>query len=79
MALFGVEKGVRIETDDGNADLLFGVSDPSVVGKMAPEGSLYLRSDGVSYKKTGPLDVDWEKASQAEGSAQAIIYGRSLV
>ena len=74
MALFGVENGVRIETDDGNADLLFGVSDPSVVGKMAPEGSLYLRSDGVSYKKTGPLDVDWEKASQAEGSAIGYLF-----
>lgn len=74
MALFGVENGVRIETDDGNADLLFGVSDPSVVGKTAPEGSLYLRSDGVSYKKTGPLDVDWEKASQAEGSAIGYLF-----
>jgi len=74
MALFGVENGVRIETSDGNADLLFGVSDPSVVGKAAPEGSLYLRSNGVSYKKTGPGDYDWELASQAEGAAIGYVF-----
>lgn len=74
MALFGVENGVRIETEDGVGDLLFGASDPSIVGKTAPEGSLYLKSDGVSYKKTGPDDTDWEKASQAEGSAIGYIF-----
>ena len=74
MALFGVEDGVRIETGEGMADLLFGTSDPSVVGKIAPEGSLYLRSNGVSFKKTGPLDTDWEKASQAEGAAIGYLF-----
>lgn len=74
MALFGVENGVRIETSDGTADLLYGVGDPSVTGKEAPEGSLYLRSNGVSYKKTGPLSTDWEKASQAEGSGVGYIF-----
>jgi hypothetical protein len=74
MALFGVEDGVRIETSDGKADLLFGVSDPSVTGKTAPEGSLYLRSNGVSFKKTGPEDTDWEKASQAEGAAIGYLF-----
>jgi len=74
MALFGVENGVRIETSDGSADLLFGVTDPSVSGKAAPEGSLYLRSTGVSYKKTGPGDHDWELASQAEGAAIGYIF-----
>ena len=74
MALFGVENGVRIETSDGNADLLFGVSDPSVSGKAAPEGSLYLRSNGLSFKKTGSGDYDWELASQAEGAAIGYIF-----
>jgi len=74
MALFGVENGVRIETSDGTADLLYGVSDPSISGKEAPEGSLYLRSNGVSYKKTGPGDYDWEKASQAEGSGVGYLF-----
>lgn len=74
MALFGVDNGVRIETDDGAADLLFGSSNPAVVGKVAPEGSLYLKSDGVSYKKTGIADTDWEKASQAEGAAIGYIF-----
>lgn len=74
MALFGVEDGVRIETSEGNADLLFGISDPSVSGKAAPEGSLYLRSNGVSFKKTGAGDYDWEKASQAEGAAIGYVF-----
>ena len=74
MALFGVDNGVRIETEDGSADLLFGIEDPSIVGKTAPEGSLYLKSDGVSYKKTGALDTAWEKASQAEGSAIGYLF-----
>ncbi len=74
MALFGVEDGVRIETSDGEADLLFGLSDPSVTGKAAPEGSLYLRSNGVSYKKTGAGDYDWEKASAAEGAGVGYVF-----
>ncbi len=74
MALFGVENGVRIETTDGDADLLFGISDPSVVGKAAPVGSLYLRSNGVSFKKVGALDTQWETASAAEGSAIGYVF-----
>lgn len=74
MALFGVEDGVRIETDEGNADLLFGISDPSVTGKAAPVGSLYLRSNGISFKKTGAGNYDWEKASQAEGAAIGYLF-----
>ncbi len=74
MALFGVENGVRIDTTDGSADLLFGITDPSVSGKSAPTGSLYLRSTGVSYKKTGVGDYDWELASQAEGAAIGYVF-----
>jgi len=74
MALFGVANGVRIDTPDGKADVLFGTSDPSVTGKEAPVGSLYLRSNGVSFKKTGVGDTDWEKASQAEGAAIGYVF-----
>lgn len=74
MALFGVEDGVRIETSDGNADLLFGLADPSVSGKAAPVGSLYLRSNGVSFKKTGAGDYDWVKASDAEGAGIGYVF-----
>lgn len=74
MALFGVEEGVRIETSDGRADLLFGIIDPSISGKTAPEGSLFLRSNGISFKKTGPGDYDWEKASEAEGAAIGYVF-----
>jgi len=74
MALFGVGDGIRIETDDGDADLLFGIANPSLSGKTAGMGSLYLRSDGTSFKKTGAGDYDWEIASQAEGSAIGYVF-----
>lgn len=74
MALFGVENGVRIETDEGNADVLFGTTDPSISGKAAPVGSLYLRSNGVSFKKIGTGDYDWEKASEVEGVGIGYVF-----
>lgn len=74
MARFGIDEGLRIQTSDGNADLLFGIADPSVTGKPAPTGSLYLRSNGLSYKKIGSGDTEWQLASQAEGNAIGYVF-----
>lgn len=80
MALFGVGDGLRINTDQGEADLLFGVADPSAMpGKAAPLGSMYLRSNGITFKKVGPLDTDWLKASQAEGSGVGYVFVTNVV
>lgn len=31
----------------------------SPIGTAAPQGSIYLRSNGEHWKKNGPLDADW--------------------
>jgi len=67
MALFGVKLGLKIFGSDAEADVLNGIASPAVAGVAAPEGSLYLRQNGVSYKKIGPLDTDWKPYSEIEG------------
>lgn len=74
MGLFGVEEGIKIIDNDGEAAIVFGSEDPSVAGRAAPEGSLYLRTNGVSFKKVGPLDTDWESASQTEGAGIGYVF-----
>ncbi len=70
MALFGIKEGLKIFNlgSDTEADILNGTANPAdAAGIAAPEGSLYLRSDGVSYKKTGAADTDWQPYSEIEG------------
>jgi len=68
MALFGIKEGLKIFGSESDTSLLNGTSDPSAAaGIPAPQGSLYLRADGVSYKKTGALDTDWQPYSEIEG------------
>lgn len=68
MALFNVKEGLYIlNQDDTNASILTGVANPTISGVAASAGSLYLKSDGVSYKKTGPADTDWQPYSEIEG------------
>jgi len=80
MALFGVGDGLKIVTDQGDADLLFGLLDPSVSpGKAAPLGSMYLRANGTTFKKIGPLDTDWQNASQADGNGIGYVFVTNVV
>ena len=68
MALFGIKNGLKIFGSQNTSDILNGTSDPSAAaGVAAPLGSLYLRSDGVSYKKTGAADTNWQAYSEIEG------------
>jgi hypothetical protein len=68
MALFGIKKGLKIFGSEAEADVLNGTSDPSTAsGIAAPQGSLYLKADGVSYKKTGAADTAWQPYSVIEG------------
>lgn len=69
MALFGIKEGLKIfNTSSEESHVLNGSADPSAAaGIAAPQGSLYLRSDGVSYKKTGAADTDWQPYSEIEG------------
>ena len=51
-----------------SANITSGAADPrSGGGTAAPVGSLYLRSNGTAWMKTGAADTDWSQI----GSAQA--------
>src|SRR6056297_1412424 len=69
MALFSVKKGLSIlNSDSVEVSVLNGAATPSEgAGVAAPIGSLYLKSDGVSFKKTGAADTDWQPYSEIEG------------
>ncbi len=68
MGLFSVKDGLYIlNDDDTGASIVTGVADPTVSGVAATLGSLYLKADGVSYKKTGAADTDWQAYSEIEG------------
>jgi hypothetical protein len=68
MSLFGIKNGLEILDSDGRSYILRGSAVPSEgAGVEAPVGSLYLKSDGVSYKKTGAADTDWQPYSEIEG------------
>ena len=53
MALFGIKNGLKMFNSSAEeADVLNGSVDPSAgAGIAAPQGSLYLMQNGVSYKK----------------------------
>jgi hypothetical protein len=68
MGLYNIKEGLKILNDDAtDASILTGTADPSVTGVAASVGSLYLKADGVSYKKTGAGDTDWQPYSEIEG------------
>ncbi len=69
MGLFSIREGLRIlNAGDTHACVLTGSANPAEgSGVAADPGSLYLRSDGISYKKTGVADTDWQPYSEIEG------------
>ena len=66
MGLFSIKEGLRI-FGDIEASVLTGDYNPAAgSGVKAAQGSLFLRKNGVTYKKTGPNDVDWQPYSEVE-------------
>jgi len=57
------------------AGILSGTLDPSVTGQEAPVGTLFLRTDGRNYRKTGGLDTDWTETDTGGGSGIDIHAG----
>lgn len=53
---FEVE-GILLE---GGAAVFSGSADPSIALLQAPVGSMYLRTDGTTWKKIGPLQNEWQ-------------------
>jgi hypothetical protein len=59
-------------------DLLSGAADPSIgAGVAAPVGSLYLRTDGTLWIKTGVPNTAWASLSAGVGNAQRFTYTAS--
>ena len=69
MALFGIKKGLKMFGADAEVDILNGTVYPSAGdGIAAVLVSLYLRENGLSYRKTGALDTDWVSANDVNGA-----------
>ena len=66
---FSAEGGVSL---DDLVGIFAGVTNPAIVGEAAPIGSLFVRSSGLLYQKTGALDTDWMVFSQGIGEAVKI-------
>jgi len=58
------ENGLALFIDDTTtSSVTAAVADPTVTGFSTAEGSIYLRTTGTLYIKTGPLDTDWDIAA----------------
>lgn len=66
---FQPENGINL---DDLVGIFAGSNNPSVVGEVAPLGSLLINSSGRLYQKIGPLDTDWMVFSQGLGEAVKI-------
>lgn len=63
---FQPESGINL---DDLVGIFSGTNDPSVVGEVAPIGSLLIRSTGHLYQKIGAADTAWMVFSQGSGEA----------
>jgi len=68
MNLFSIKNGLQIIGSE-TASVLTGSVDPSQgAGVAAEQGSIYLHQNGVTYKKTGVADTDWQPYSEIENA-----------
>ena len=66
MGLFSIKEGLRI-IGDVQASVLTGDYNPAEGAGVAAElGSIFLHQSGVTYKKTGVADTDWQPYSEVE-------------
>ena len=66
-SIFRAGKGLGI---DGGPEIIEGSVDPSAVSTPATIGSLYLRSNGTVYRKSGAGDTDWTLLGDDAGSSE---------
>ncbi|RLA02977.1 MAG: hypothetical protein DRQ47_05980, partial [Gammaproteobacteria bacterium] len=72
------KNGIEILHEDGLTQILAGAQDPSIVGRTASIGSIFLRSDngGGMYTKIGVSDTEWLLTSSGTDqiTASGVIY-----
>jgi hypothetical protein len=67
-----------VQLDDAN--VLSGTVDPSAGGGVAaPEGSIFLRSNGSAYVKTGAGDTAWTLVQAGAGGGDLVLIGTQAV
>lgn len=76
---FTVDENGIVVGDGANAGvqtaILNGSIDPSVTGQAAPVGSIFLRSDGVTYIKKDAADTDWVPFSTTDQNSGLLGLG----
>lgn len=70
--LFDVGSGISL---DGDVAILKGAADPSIVGVAAPEGSLYMRTNGEIWLKFAASDISWRSPVQLTAQEQRNLDG----
>lgn len=72
---FSVIDGISF---DDNIGTFYGSNDPSIgAGETAPIGSVYFRTNGISYRKFGSNDTDWIPIGNILQRASGNIAGNS--
>jgi hypothetical protein len=69
-----VKAGLEIKFGTGTVQIYAESFDPSVDGLWGNIGSLYLRTSGSLYKKTGLADTDWSDISSGGNSSENISF-----
>ena len=65
-----------------SVNVLAGVDDPSVgLGVVAPVGSMYLRTNGQTFKKTGVADTAWtlDVSAGIDDDSAYVLKTRSII
>jgi len=63
MASFDTAFNAQVLSLGDEVGIFHGTPDPSTgIGQPAPVGSFYLRMNGETFSKVGPLDTDWLKS-----------------
>lgn len=60
---FSVGEGISF--GDDVVGIVFGTTNPSIAGEIAPTGTLFLRTDGTLFQKIGSPDTDWTLIASA--------------
>ena len=70
------ESGVGFEdvNDNAIANISTEAFDPSVTGRDAPQGSIYMRTNGDAYGKIGPATTDWKRFAKGAHDPDGIFY-----
>lgn len=65
----GVPHGQKQNDPNEERKILAGSEDPTADGVVAPLGSLFLRDNGLIYRKSGATNTDWTQLDDSDFAA----------